>query len=339
MLINGRPSRRRSIARMITRLVALFTLLALLLFWMTSMPARQRLPQYHFSAAEMETLRHNLEKHVTFLAGDLGERHLGRYEKLIGAAQYIEENWRGHEFLVVRQEFAVHGNKVWNIEITIKGENRPDEIVVVGAHYDSVPGSPGANDNASGVAMLLELARFLRDHHLPRTVSFVGFVNEEPPYFKTAAMGSRVYAERARKRQTQVKAMISLETVGYFTYSPGSQHYPLPFGGFYPDRGNFLAFVSNIASQKILRQAIAAFRKESSFPSEGLAAPVFVTGIDWSDQWSFWREGYPAIMITDTAPFRYPYYHTGKDTPDKLDYESMAAIIPGLAAVIVALAS
>jgi hypothetical protein len=151
-------------------------------------------------------------------------------------------------------------------------------------------------------------------------------------------MGSFVYAKRCRERQERIKAMLSLETIGYYSDEPGSQSYPIRFHPGYPDRGNFLAFVSDIKSAPLLRRVMKAFRTSASLPSEGAAAPAAIPGVSWSDQWSFWQFGYRAIMITDTAHYRYPYYHTAQDTPEQLDYERMARAVVGLRFVLLDLA-
>lgn len=229
-----------------------------------------------------------------------------------------------------REELKSGGAAVRNLIVEVPGARRPAEILVVGAHYDSVAGAPGANDNGSGVAAVLELARAAREWRPERTWRFALFVNEEPPFFQTGEMGSSVHARAAKARGEQIVAMYSLETIGFYSDAPGSQHYPFPFSWFYPDRGDFLAFVANLASRALLHQTIAAFRAAAQFPSEGVAAPAWIPGVDWSDQWSFWREGYPALMITDTAPFRYPHYHTPQDTPDKVDYDRLARVVRGL---------
>ncbi len=200
-------------------------------------------------------------------------------------------------------------------------------------------GSPGANDNASGVAAVLELARLLKAEHLSRTVRFVAFVNEEPPFFQTREMGSRIYSSLSRQRGEKIIAMFSLETIGFYTNQKGSQHYPFPFSLFYPDTADFIGFVGNVSSRQLVRLAIEIFRNSTSFPSEGIAAPSWITGIDWSDHWSFWEEGYPAIMITDTALFRYQYYHSPNDTPDKINYEHMARVVKGISQVLIELAT
>jgi Zn-dependent M28 family amino/carboxypeptidase len=198
-----------------------------------------------------------------------------------------------------------------------------------------VLGAPGANDNGSGVAAMLALARRFAGKPAQHTLRFVAFVNEEPPYFLTGQMGSFVYAGRCKAHGDRISAMISLETIGYFSDAPHSQTYPAPgLGVFYPSIGNFIGFVSNVPSRHLLRRAIALFRKHANIPSEGAALPAFIPGVSWSDQWSFWQHGYPGIMITDTAPFRYPHYHSATDTPDKLDYDRFALVVSGMEKVI-----
>ncbi len=289
--------------------------------------------------AETELLlRDRLREHVAVLAGDIGERNLWHYRELRNAAQHIEDRLTEAGYTPERQDFQSRGKTVWNIAAEHTGSSLPQEIIVIGAHYDSVMGSPGANDNGSGVAAVLELARLLKDAQLARTLRFVTFVNEEPPFYHTREMGSRVYAARSRERGENIVAMFSLETIGYYSDEPGSQHYPLPFSYFYPDTGNFIGFVGNLGSRRLVRRALASFREHADFPSEGLAAPGWITGVGWSDHWSFWESGYPALMITDTALFRYAHYHSRSDTPDKIDYPRTARVVNGIARVIIDLA-
>jgi Zn-dependent M28 family amino/carboxypeptidase len=283
---------------------------------------------------EQTQLRDDLRGHVETLAGTIGERNLHRYAALEASARYISTLFESIGYQPNLQSFSVQGRTVSNIEVVKPGTERPDEIVVVGAHYDSVVGSPGANDNATGVAGVLELARMLRSQQLSRTVHFVAFVNEEPPYSYTNAMGSRRYAERAASRGERITAMLSLETIGYYSDEDDSQHYPAPFGHFYPNKGNFIGFVGNLQSRKLVHRAIASFRSHAKFPSEGLAAPGWVTGIGWSDHWSFWKSGYPGIMVTDTALFRYPQYHSSADRPGIVVYDSLARVVNGLEGVV-----
>ena len=200
----------------------------------------------------------------------------------------------------------------------------------MGAHYDSVQGAPGGNDNSSGVAAALELARALRDAKPARTLRFVFFVNEEPPFFDGMDMGSRRYALRSKQRKECIVAMFSLKTMGWYSDSPDSQRYPFPLSLFYPSTGDFIAFVANLGSRALLHESLGAFRRHAKFPSEGVAAPEIIPGVGWSDHASFWEQGYPGVMVTDTAPFRYPYYHTGQDTPYKVNYERLARVVTGL---------
>ena len=283
---------------------------------------------------EQMALRDNLRGHVETLAGTIGERNLHHFAALEASARYIANLFESIGYRPNLQSFSVQGRTVSNIEVVKAGTERPDEIVVVGAHYDSVIGSPGANDNATGVAGILELARMLHSQQLSRTVRFVAFVNEEPPYTYTNAMGSRHYAERAAAEGERITAMLSLETIGYYSDEDGSQHYPFPFNHFYPDRGNFIGFVGNLRSRDLVRRAVASFRSHAEFPSEGLAAPGWVTGIGWSDHWSFWKSGYPGIMVTDTALFRYAQYHSPADRPGIIVYDSFARVVHGLEGVI-----
>ena len=241
--------------------------------------------------------------------------------------------FRAPVFIRDETAYELRGQACHNIETEIRGTH--PEIILIGAHYDSVFGSPGANDNGSGVAAMLALARRFAGKTGQHTLRFVAFVNEEPPYFLSDEMGSFIYAGRCKARGDKIPVMISLETIGYFSDAPNSQTYPSPgLGIFYPKVGNFIGFVGNVRSRTLLRRVIAAFRKYAKIPSEGAALPSFIPGVSWSDQRSFWRHGYPGIMVTDTAPFRYPYYHSADDTPDKLDYDRFALVVSGMEKVI-----
>ncbi len=296
-----------------------------------------------FSAAVMadagpDTLEARLRGHVRRLAADIGERHVLRPAALKAAADYIRGEWRAQGYSVARQAYMAQGVESENLEVVRQGKTRPEEILVVGAHYDTVPGAPGADDNASAVAVLLELSRLFASVETARTVRLVAFVNEEPPFFFWGEMGSGVYARAARSRKDDIRLMVSLEMLGCYSDATGSQRYPPFLSFFYPDRGNFLALVSNFKSRGALRQLAAAFRARSDFPLETLASFEFVPGLSLSDHLSFWREGYPAVMATDTAFYRYSHYHAAGDTPEKLDYPRMAQVALGLYAALAALA-
>ena len=295
------------------------------------MPGRNISRSVPLSPEEI-TLRDELRADVQTLADEIGERNMTRYPQLNAAADFIENSFSRAGLVPRRDTYDLHGRACHNIE-TETGAH--PEILLVGAHYYSVLGSPGANDNGSGVAAMLALARRFAQKPAQHTLRFVAFVNEEPPYFLTEQMGSFVYAGRCKARGDQISAMISLETIGYFSDAPHSQTYPsLGLGVFYPTVGNFIGFVGNVRSRALLRRAIALFRKHARLPSEGAALPSFIPGVSWSDQWAFWQHGYPGIMITDTAPFRYPHYHSATDTPDKLDYDRFALVVSGMQKVI-----
>jgi len=277
-----------------------------------------------------------LHSDVHQLAGEIGERNVWRPAALAAAADYIETRLARSGGRVRCEHYQAEGQMVRNIEAEFRGTEDPDCILVIGAHYDTrcgmqhsrstvrmdgVPGTPGANDNASAVAGLLEIARTLAGRAWPVTVRVVAFANEEHPFFQTHLMGSRVYAGACRQRHDNIAGMIALDDIGYFTDQPGTQKYFFPYNLFYPSTGSFLAFLTS-------------FRQCSDFPALGCVVPAVIPRIGWSDDWAFWQEGYRAMALTDTAFLRYPHYHTMEDTPDKLDYSKMAAIVSGLTAAL-----
>lgn len=305
-----------------------------IILYMTAMPGKSFFGPLSPLASEETQIKANLTRHIYRLAGEIGERNVIAYEPLLKTAQYIENNFREFGYEVKSQEYVVQMRKVRNLIAEIPGGARANEIVVIGAHYDTVYDCPGADDNSSGVAALLELARLLKGSHPARTVRFVAFVNEEPPWFQTDDMGSLVYAEQAHKLKENIVAAISIETIGMYSDAEGSQQYPSGFKSLYPSKGNFIAFIGNLGSRGLVRDAVHSFRASTRFPSEGSAVPAAIPGVGWSDHWAFWQQGYPAIMVTDTAIFRNPNYHQPTDQPDTLDYERMARVVHGLAHVV-----
>lgn len=286
---------------------------------------------------EEQMVAMRLKADVEYLASTLGERNTATIGKLDQAAAFIEQRFRklGYEVRIQKFDVPFEGmtRQVRNIEAILWGSS--EECIVVGAHYDSPLGSPGADDNASGVAGLLEMARALERNHGKRAVRFVAFVNEEPPYFRTAFMGSYVYAmDLAEVRRANVACMISLECLGLYSDERGSQTFPFPMGFFYSHRGDFLSFVSNFASSDVMKKGVMAFRAATDLPAEGARAPEVLPGIGWSDHWAFWEAGYPAFMVTDTALFRNRHYHQPGDTPEMLDYGRMAKSVTGMNAVL-----
>jgi Zn-dependent M28 family amino/carboxypeptidase len=285
-----------------------------------------------------QELENRLRGHVLKLAGEIGQRNVYHPDALDASAAYIESAWVGMGYEVNRQTYLARGVESANLEIVLPGQAQSGQTLVVGAHYDTVDGSPGADDNASAVAALIEIARTLKGSALDRTLRLVAFVNEEPPFFFLGKMGSKIYAQAARRRGDDIRMMISLEMLGYYRDEPGSQSYPPLFRYFYPDRGNFIAFVSNFRSRREMSLAAQAFRQHSDFPLETTATFSWIPGVAWSDHMSFWHQGYRAFMCTDTAFFRNPHYHSANDTPDKLDYPRLARVTEGLAAMCIDLA-
>ncbi len=293
---------------------------------------------YHSN--KVEAITATVQHHVTMLAHTIGERNVYKPDALQAAANYITQQWENQGFQVTPQTYLTHNLPCANLEITIIGDTNPEEIILVGAHYDSVIGSPGADDNASAVAALLEIASCLKKAQIARTIRLVAFVNEEPPFFYWSRdMGSLVYAKTACQNKDNIRFMIALEMLGYYRDAPNSQAYPPLLRHFYPHRGNFIAFVSRLRDGYLVKHAFNTFRAHCDFPAEWTSLPGWLPGIGWSDHSSFWRQGYPAIMVTDTAFFRNPFYHTAEDTPEKLDYQRLAQVTVGLTSMLIQLAN
>ncbi|MBL8857999.1 MAG: M28 family peptidase [Planctomycetes bacterium] len=316
-----------------------FVLLSAGLAFTTCMPGSSRPDRDVTPSADDPERAAELRRDVEQLATTIGERNVTHPTALAAARDHIEAEFAKAGLTSSRETFSVSGVACSNIIAEIPGTTHPREIVVVGAHYDSVVGSPGANDNATGTATLLALARRFARAQSARTLRFIAFVNEEPPWFQTDDMGSRVNAKASRARGDDIVAMISLETLGCYSDADGSQRYPLPILELaYPSRGDFVAFVGNLSSRTLVRESIRTFRRSNTLASEGAALPEFVSGVGWSDHESFWREGYPAFMVTDTAVYRDANYHTRGDVPDAIHYANLARVVLGLESVVAQLA-
>ena len=328
-------------ARRMVLLTAVLAVLALAaggysaLLYMTAVPGEPHRGALPPLTAEEAALAASLKHHIATIAAR--EHNVAHYDELEKVARYLEATLASFGYAVGRQKFPADGRTVRNIDVTVEppASASDPEVIVVGAHYDSARGTPGANDNASGVAAVLELARLLRglDSNGKR-IRFVLFVNEERPYFRTEAMGSLNYARALVARNERMVAMYSLETIGFYSSEPKSQRYPAPFGLLFPDRGDFVAFVGLLGSRELVRKTVRSFRSHTAFPSIGGVAPGSVPGIAWSDHWAFADQGFQALMVTDTAPFRYPHYHQPSDTPDKVDDENLARVVKGIERVI-----
>jgi len=327
---------RDTTGRLISLLAALaiFATPVLILLWMTAVPGHSYTGPPPPTTPDQRALATRLHDHITAIASE--PHNIGHPEALERSASYIENELAGMGYTVHRQWFEADGHRVRNIEVTLDPGGADSRTLVIGAHYDSAYDAPGANDNGSGVAALLELARAMagQNGRAKMRLRLVFFVNEEPPYFQTHKMGSYVYATHLAATDERVAGMLALETIGYYSDRPHSQRYPFPLDLLYPDKGNFIAFVGMTSSRGFVRKTTGAFRETARFPSVGGSAPGFLQGIDWSDHWSFAQVGVPALMVTDTAVFRYRFYHTVNDTPDKVDYDRLARVVTGLNEVI-----
>lgn len=281
-----------------------------------------------------------LHKLVQTLAVTIGPRSYRDPANLYAASDFLLNRLAALGYHVTEQSYQAEGLQVRNIIAERPGTEEPDRVIVVGAHYDTVVGSPGADDNASGVAVLLELARFHAATRFRKTVRFVGFTLEEPPFFRSRHMGSRVYVQDLKERGERVEAMLCLESVGYYSQEPGSQSFPWPAFWLrwrYPTTGNFLTIVGNTDSRPLQERIRDVLTFRMALPVETYTGPWWIPGVDWSDHGSFWNEGYPAIMLTDTALFRNPHYHSPLDLPERLDYRAMADLVGGLGQVLTSL--
>lgn len=279
-------------------------------------------------------LREDLELHVNMLAGEIGDRHVERPGSLEAAAEYIHGVFTAAGFEVKEHEYDIDNHTVKNLEVEIKGSTHPDEIIVVGAHYDTYLGSPGADDNATGIAAVLETAKLFRTRRPARTIRFVVYTQEERPNGKRGTMGSQVYSRACRQRNENIICAFALESMGYYSDEPKSQMYPPPLSWYYPTTGNFIGFIGDRESATLVRQCVASFRRHTQFPCEGIASPRWVPGVGSSDHEPFWQQGYRGIMVTCTAPFRNPHYHEVTDTPANVDFERFTIVTAGVARVI-----
>lgn len=272
-------------------------------------------------------IRETLRSHVEHLTVRIGERNLWKGDSLERAAAYIEGTFRQYGYAVERQTYTCYGKSSSNLVAEKGGE---EGRIVVGAHYDTVPGSPGADDNASAVAGLLELARLFRETPGRRRITFAAFANEEPPFYGSNNMGSMVYAASLKEKNIPLDFMISLEMIGCFSREE-IQQYPLPgMSLFYPKRADFIGVVGNFRSRRCVSALKKGIRKHSRIDVQTMVGPESLGGINLSDNFSFWSYGYRAVMVTDSAFFRNRHYHQETDTMDTLDYDSMAEVILGL---------
>ena len=281
-----------------------------------------------------------LETHVRMLAETFSPRDWQHPENLDRAAEYIAAEFRRTSATVTEQPFEMDSKSYRNVIAPFGPETA--ERIVVGAHYDAHGEFPGADDNASGVAGLIELAFLLSDAELPLRVELVAYTLEETRRPTSAAVGrgyngSAVHARSLKEEAASIRIMISLEMIGYFSDEQNSQGYPSPIlRWFYPTRGDFIVIAGRLREGSAARRTKKAMQAASALPVYSFNAPSFAAGIDRSDHASYWEQGYPALMVTDTAFNRNANYHTAYDTPDRLDYNRMAMVVEGVSAAVMA---
>jgi hypothetical protein len=275
-----------------------------------------------------------LETHVRTLSESFVPRDESHPENLDRCVAYIRREFESANARVSEQPFTVAGKTYRNVIAHFGPETK--EMVVVGAHYDTAGPLPGADDNASGVAGLLELARLLGNGQLPIRVDLVAYTLEEPPFFRSEQMGSAMHAKGLKREGAVVRVMLSLEMIGYFSDDHNSQHFPSSvLSLFYPTEGNFISVIGKIGEGMLVRKIKKAMAGATSLPVYSINAPRLIPGVDFSDHLNYWREGYPAVMITDTAFYRNANYHTIGDTAERLDYRRMGQVVEGVYAAVV----
>jgi Zn-dependent M28 family amino/carboxypeptidase len=328
---------KRMILNGMLGIVLLSIFLGGFLYFAVEMPGESLKNNLPPLSEDLSRLSERLESHVFHLSETIGERSAGQPIRLNETADYIEQQFESFGYIPTSRVFGDENFR--NVEVNLYGRDRREEIIVIGAHYDTRWLTPGADDNASGIAGLLEIARSLRNKRYSRTIRFIAFANEEVPRYKQDEMGSMYSAKRSYSKTELVIGMISLEMIGFYSDEPGSQRYPDLLQNFYPDKGNFISFVSNLASRDFQLRVIANFRDLELFPSEGLVAPQWIErDIRRSDHASYWYYDFPAIMVTDTAFLRNRNYHTATDKFDTLNYNSMARVVSGLTTTLERLA-
>lgn len=323
-------ARRKIPAGLVLFFAGAACLLAYLFF---SRPAISQTPAPAVTQAEY------LRRHVNFLTGLEPARNHANVGSLDRAADYIADKLRETGGAVRLQEFTVDGAGYKNVIASFPGQSR--SRILIGAHYDVAGDQPGADDNASGVAVLLELAFLIKEGRaelplLPHPVDLVAFSLEEPPYFRTEHMGSAIHAKSLAREKVDLEVMIALDCVGYYTDSPGSQNFPVPGMSFlYPDRGNFIGVIGKTGQGSLVKRVKRLLKRRIQFPVESITAPALLSGVDFSDHLNYWKHDYPALMISDTALYRNHNYHRPGDRPETLDYDKMSQLANGLYGLIV----
>ena len=284
------------------------------------------------STIDLDAIKKELQSDIAYLQ-ELGPRNSENqmaFDQLRKCEAWVIQKWQSQGYSVKRHDASIRGRQYYNLEIEIPGTTAPSEIIIISGQFDTLPDSPGANNNGSGMAVLFQLSKLLWNFHPQRTLRLLAFVNEEDPLFGTDMMGSYIYAKGCFERKENIKVMLSLDAIGIYKDSPGTQMLPFPFSLFYPDRGNFLAFIGNLPSRNYVKEVTTGFKKGSSFPIRAGVAPEWVEGVTWSDHSSFWKFGYPGVQITDTGAYRSASHTTKEDTMEKINFDALSRIVVGM---------
>ncbi|MBI5363396.1 MAG: M28 family peptidase [Planctomycetes bacterium] len=308
-------------------------------WYLTDVPGTKTVGALPALDSEEEDLKGELQQHVVGLARDIGARSNSDPSRIASAIGHVEDALRRTGLQITREPIQAAGKSGMNLIADLRGSSKPNEIVLVGAHLDSPRGSPGADCDASGVAVAIELAQRLSSASSERTLRFAFFSLSEAPFAGTDGQGAFQHAKKCAEKQEKIVAALMLEGLGSFSDQPGSQSAPFPFSFSFPDKGDFVAFVSDVYSRDLLRRSIAEFRVRARMPSEGCAVPGVYPGFSGTDAAAFSRGGFPAVLVTDTGSLRYSEYGKPSDTHDRLDYARMARVAAGLQSLVASLAS
>lgn len=337
--MNARPHSGGHVKGFIGFVLLLLALCAGFVWYLTDVPGTKAIGGPAAPTSEEEDLRDALKDHVVHLSRDIGSRSNSDPSRIASAAAYVEDALRRTGLEIRRETIEASGRSGLNLIAEQRGASRPSEIVLVGSHLDSPRNSPGADCNASGVAAAIELAKRLSSNSSERTLRFAFFTFSESPFAGTDGQGAYQHAKKCAEKQEQIVAAILLEGLGSFSDAAGSQSVPFPYTAAYPDKGDFVAFLSDIASRDLLRDVVGRFRASSRMPSEGCAIPGMYPGFSGTDAAAISRAGFPAVLVTDTGIERNPEYGRPSDTHDRLDYERMARATLGVETIVAGFAS
>jgi len=299
---------------------------------MVVMTVQPSFKQYPPSVKQIDSDR--LRSHVVMLSETFAPRNYKHYGNLEKTAEYVSSHLSRAGGKMSEQVYEVKGRKYRNVIASFGPETL--SRIVVGAHYDGFGDTPGADDNASGIAGLIELAYLLGQTELDQHVELVAYTLEEPPFFRTSEMGSARHAYRLRKAGTDVDVMLCLEMIGYFSDKADSQRFPsVLLGLLYPNEGNYIAVIGSMGDRKLVKQVKVSMRSATDLPVHAMCAPEGFPGLDFSDHLNYWANGYKAVMITDTAFMRNARYHQKSDTADTLDFDRMSNVVLGVYEAVV----